>query len=192
MIADKEDTMRTKAMVLFVITGIAAAFTEAHEGLFLKFSVGPGIMIENAGINTSGLTIAAKNHAVGWAFNGKFALFIGEFGGLLKKNFGEYRYINLDAFGPGCTWYLPYNIQLSVSGGYGQAAFAHTWTEATGAVKGKGYGINMSLEKEWMVLKRVGLGTGTQVFYVNTRNTGFSFLDFSLKGMATFYVIPVR
>ena len=184
--------MRNKAMLLFGIIIISTTLTEAHEGLFLKFSVGPGIMLENAGINRSGLTIAAKNHAIGWAFNGKFALFIGEFGGLLKKKVGEYNYINLDAFGPGCTWYMPYNIHLSVSAGYAQAAFAHKWTEATGDVKGKGYGINTSLEKEWMVFKRVGLGSGSQLFYVNTYNTGFSFIDFSLKCMATFYLTPVR
>ena len=184
--------MRFKAFLTFCIIFISTIITEAHEGIFLKFSIGPGFMTEVSSINGSGLIIGAKNHAIGWCVNEKLALFIGEFGGLIKEKVGEYNYINLDAFGPGFTYYALSNIQVSVSGGYSQAAFAQEWTEATGDVKGKGYGINMSVEKEWMASKRVGLGTGAQAFYIKTQNTDFEFINFSLKGMVTFYLTPVR
>jgi len=186
-----EDAMRHTEMVFISIIFLATTFTEAHEGLFLKFSVGPGVTIETAGINKTGVTIAAKNHSVGWAFN-RFAVFFGEFGGLIRQDFDEYNYINLDAFGPGIIWYAPHAVQLSFSGGYGQTAFARKWTEATGDVKSKGYGINMSLDKEWMIAKRFGLGTGAQTFYIRTKNNDFTFLNFSLKGMVTFYLTPIR
>jgi hypothetical protein len=183
--------LRYKAFLIFCIIFISTIFAEAHEGIFLKFSLGPGFMTEVSSINRSGLIIGAKNHAIGWCVNEKFALFFGEFGGLIKKKVGEYNYINLDAYGPGFIYYAPSNIHVSLSGGYSKAAFAHKWAEATGDVKGKGYGINMSVEKEWMASKRVGLGAGAQAFYIKTQNTDFEFINFSLKGMVTFYFTPV-
>ena len=184
--------MRLKALVTLCIIALTTTIVSAHEGLYLKFSLGPGFMKEFSSINGSGFTIAAKNHAIGWGFNEKIGLFIGEFGGLNKKKVGEYNYINLDAYGPGFTYSSPSNINLSVSAGYGQVAFARKWSEATGDVKGKGFGLNMSLEKEWMVSKRVGIGTGAQAFYIKTKNDNYEFMSVSIKCMVNFYFTPVR
>ena len=184
--------MRYKVLLVFCIILISATSVKAHEGIFLKFSIGPGFMTGFSNIKGSGYAIGTKNHAIGWAFNDKYALSVTEFGSFVKKKVGEYNYINLDAFGLGFTYYTPLDINLFVSGGYSQAAFARDWHEATGDVKGKGYGINMSLEKEWMVSKRVGIGTGAQAFYIKTNNSKYDFMNFSVNFIAHFYFTPIR
>jgi hypothetical protein len=186
--------VRYKVLFLLCMIFVSTTYVEAHEGIFLKFSIGPGsgLMEEFSSINGAGYSIGTKNHGIGWAFDDKFALSVTEFGGLIKKKVGEYNYINLDAFGLGFTYYAPLNINLFVSGGYSQAAFAHDWWESTGDVKGKGYGINMSLEKEWMVTKRIGIGTGAQAFYIKTNNSKYDFMNFSVNFIAHFYFTPIR
>jgi hypothetical protein len=187
--------MRYKAFLPFCIIFISTTFTQAHEGIFLKFSLGPfsGVTTEFSSINGSGYAIGTKNHGIGWAFNEKFALSITEFGGLIKKKVGEYNYINLDVpLGFGFTYYTPWDFNLFVSGGPGKVYFAHKWTEATGDMQGKGYGINMSLEKEWMVSRRVGIGTGAQAYFLKTKNTNYDFLNVSFNFIATFYFTADR
>ena len=185
--------MRYKVLFLLGMILISTICAGAHEGLFLKLSLGPGYMTEFSGINGSGLAIGTKNHGIGWAFNDKFALSVTEFGGLIKKDVGEYNYINLDApLGVGFTYYTPWDFNLFVSGGSAKVYFAHKWTEATGDLQGKGYGINMSVEKEWMVSKRIGIGTGAQVYYIKTKDINYDFLNFSLNFIATFYLTADR
>lgn len=64
--------------------------------------------------------------------------------------------------------------------------FADKWTEATGDLKGKGDGINMSLEKEWMVSERIGIGAGAQVYYIKTKGSDYDFLNLGVNLIATF------
>ena len=97
--------MRNKLLIAFCFICISITYVEAHEGLFVKMSVGPGLMLENSRINGSGFTIVTKNHAIGWGLNEKYALFIGEFGGLINKKVGEYNFINFSINVMG-TFYL--------------------------------------------------------------------------------------
>ena len=48
---------------------------------YVKFSVGPDFYER---IFSGGLSIVTKNHAIGWGITDKFAVHIGEFGGLNK------------------------------------------------------------------------------------------------------------
>ncbi len=93
---------RIVAFTFIIISQIATL--DAQEGLFVKFSLGQGYTREYSKITDSGLSIATKNHAVGWGISDKFAIQIGEFGGLNKLKVGEYNYINLDAFGLGFSF----------------------------------------------------------------------------------------
>ncbi len=149
-------------------------------------------MAEYSGIEGSSYTIPAKNHAIGWCFDKKYALFINDFGGLTKKKVGEYNYINLDAFGFGFTYRTPSNIKLSLSVAYGMVSFAHNWWEATGDNKGNGYAVNLSLDKEWLIAKHWGIGVGPQVFFLKANNTGYKFMNFSLNGFVVFYFSSAR
>lgn len=184
--------MSSKLLIAFCVICISATYVEAHEGLFVKMSVGPGLMLENSRINGSGFTMVTKNHAIGWGFNEKYALFIGEFGGLINKKVGEYNFINLDAFGVGLSYSTPFNVRVSVMGAYGKVSLAHNWWEATGDNDGNGFGINFSVEKEWILAERWGVGIGPQVFYLKTMETDYQFINFSINFMGTFYLTPVH
>jgi hypothetical protein len=184
--------MRNKLLIAFCFICILTTYVEAREGLFVKMSVGPGLMLENSRINGSGFTIVTKNHAIGWGFNKKYALFIGEFGGLINKKVGEYNFINLDAFGVGLSYNTPLNVRVSVMGAYSMVSLAHNWWEATGINDGNGFGINFSVEKEWIIAKRWGVGIGPQVFYLKTMETDYQFINFSINFMGTFYLTPVH
>ena len=153
----------------------------AQNGLFIRFSVGPGFMDEFTGINGTGYTIASKNHAIGWGFGDKYAIYVGEFGGLIKKQVGEYSHINLDATGLGFIYRMPAQFELSLGAGIGQVALAENWKEPIGDVDGEGFGINISLEKNWMFSNRWKLGMGPQVFYLKTKNNDYDFLNGSFN-----------
>ncbi len=181
----RKNVLFALCLLCFTITNI-----EAQEGLFIKMSVGPGLMIENSNINGSGFTIVTKNHAIGWGFNEKSALFIGEFGGLINKKVREYNFINLDAFGVGFSYYTPFHLRASVMGGYGTVSLAHDWKEPSGVKDGKGFGLNLSVEKEWIIAKRWGVGIGTQAFYLKTLDTDYQFINFSINLVGTFYLTP--
>ena len=142
------------------------AMLHAQEGLFVKFSLGPGYTREYSNIYDSGLSVATKNHAIGWGITDKFAVQIGEFGGLNKFKVGEYNYINLDAKGLGFTYRTPQGIKISVIGAYSEVSFAKEWSEPFGDDGGTGYGINMSIDKEWFAAKRWGLRLGPQFFWL--------------------------
>ena len=181
---------RIFAIAFFITSQIA--MLDAQEGLFVKFSLGTGYTNEYSIINGSGLSLATKNHAVGWGISDKFAVQIGEFGGLNKLKVGEYNYINLDAFGLGFSYLTPIDIKISALGAHGKVSFAKEWSEAFGDDAGSGYGINISIDKEWFAAKRWGLRIGPQLFWLKTIETDYTFLNVSINGSVVFYLTPVR
>jgi hypothetical protein len=164
----------------------------AQKGLFVKFSVGPGFTTEYSNINSGGLSLVTKNHAIGWGITDKFAVQIGEFGGLNKQKVGDYDYINLDAFGLGFCYKTPINLKISVLGAYSKVSFAKKWSEPDGDDGGNGVGINMSVDKEWFIAKRWGIRLGPQLFWLKTSNTDYKFFNVSINGSLVFYLTPVR
>lgn len=181
-----------KVLFTFFIIFISTACLHAHDGLFVKFSLGPGYTLENSSINESGFTIATKNHSIGWGFNKKYALYLGEFGGLIKLKVGDYNFINLDAFGLGFTFNTPFNIHVSLSGAYGKVSFARKWYEPEGDDGGNGYALNINAEKEWLLAKRWGFRIGPQAFFLKTTKTDYRFMNISLNCSIVFYFTPVR
>ena len=180
-----------KVILLFCIIFFSITQVNAQKGLFIKFSLGPGYTTEYSNINGSGFT-ATKNHAIGWGITNDFAVQIGEFGGLINQKVEDYNYINLDVFGLGFTYRTPIDIKISFLGGYSKVSFAHSWWEAGGDDGGNGYGINMSIEKEWFIAKRWGIGLGPQVFWLKTIETNYKFFNVSLNASIVFYLKPVR
>ena len=180
---------------LLLIVGLmffSITYVNAQKGLFIKFSLGPGYTTEYSNINSSVFSIMTKNHAIGWGITDNFAVQIGEFGGLNKKQVGDYNYINLDVFGLGFSYRTPIDLKISVIGGYGIVSFAKKWSESFGDDGGNGYGINMSIDKEWFIAKRWGLRVGPQLFWLKTTDTGYNFFNISLNGSVVFYLTPVR
>jgi len=182
--------MRYKILFLFSCIIISTNCVEAQNGPFIRLSVGPGFMKEYSTIKGTGLTIVTKNHAVGWGFNDKFAVYVSEFGGLIKKQYGEYNYVNLDAYGLGFTYHAPLNIYASLSGAYGRVSLAHKWSEPEGDLKGEGYGIKFGLDKKWMLSKRWNFGLGPQAFLLKTKNDSYKFMNFSLNFFIEFHLTP--
>jgi hypothetical protein len=182
--------MHSNRLLIIFIIFIAAINADAHDGFFIRFSVGPGYYVEKASLNESGFTTLAKNHAIGWGFHQKFALQISDFGGLIKNAVGEYDYINLDALGLGFTYHMPLNTSVTLSGAKGKVAFARNWWKITDDGEETGYAINISLDKEWLIAKRWGVGIGTHGFLFKTTN--YEFIQFGINGAVTFYFTPVR
>jgi hypothetical protein len=111
---------------------------------------------------------------------------------LIHTKVREYNFINLDAFGVGFSYYTPFHLRVSVMGAYGQVSLAHDWRESLGVKDGTGFGLNLSVEKEWIVAKRWGVGIGTQAFYLKTMDTNYQFINFSINFVGTFYLTPFR
>lgn len=178
------------SLVLFGIIFSSTTNVNAQNGLFIKFSIGSGYTTEYSNINSSGFSIVTKNHAIGWGITDKFAIQIGEFGGLNKLKVGNYDYINLDVFGLGFSYLTPVDIKVSVMGGYSFVRFAKNWKEGGGDDGGNGYGINMSIDKEWFIAKKWGLRVGPQLFWLKTTDTEYKFFNVSLNGSFVFYLTP--
>ncbi len=185
-------TICNKLVLFICLIFFSTTSVNAQKGLFVKFSLGSGYTKEYSNINGSGFSIATKNHAIGWGFTDKFAIQIGEFGGLNKLKVGEYNYINLDAFGLGFCYQTPIDIKISVLGAYSKVSFAKKWSEALGDDGGNGYGINMSIDKEWFPAKRLGIRVGPQLFWLKTRETDYTFFNVSINASIVFYLTPVR
>lgn len=180
-----------KISILFALLIFININVNAQDGLFIKFSLGPGITTEYSKINSSGFAIATKNHAIGWGFSDDFAIQIGEFGSLNKQSVGDYKYINLDAFGIGFSYKFENELKISMLGAYTKVSFAHNWWEAGGDDGGSGFGMNISLDKEWFISKRWGLRVGPQIFWLKTNDTGYKFFNASLNGSIVFYLNPL-
>jgi hypothetical protein len=185
-------TLYYRIVLLLFIIFLSTADVEAQKGLFIKFSLGPGYTTECSRINGSGISVATKNHAIGWGITDKFAVQIGEFGGLTKQKVGDYNYINLDAFGPGFSYRTPLDIKISVLATFSQVSFAKKWSQAFGDDGGNGYGINMSVDKEWWLAKRWAFRVGPQIFWLETNETDYKFFNASLNVSVVFYLTPVR
>ncbi len=188
------ETMSRKILAPFILFFISIISVEAHDGLFLKFSPGFGYVNEYSSDDESGFSTPTKNHGLGWGFNDRYAVFIADFGSLiqLNKKSGDYNYINLDAYGLGLTYFTPARINISVAAAYGLVSFAHNWWEATGDDKGDGYAINLNLDKEWVVSKRLCVGLGPQIFFLKTLPpSSYSFLNVSMNFFAVFYFNPI-
>ena len=188
----KKGTICNKLVLFFYFILFSTTYVNAQKGLFMKFSIGPGFTTEYSNINSSGFSIVTKNHAIGWGITDKFALQIGEFGGLNKQKVGDYNYINLDAFGLGFSYRTPIDIKISVLGAYSKVSFAKEWSQTFGDDGGNGYGINMSIDKEWFIAKRWGVRVGPQLFWLKTIETDYKFFNVSINGSVVFYLTPVK
>ncbi|MBN2412417.1 hypothetical protein JXQ31_12070 [candidate division KSB1 bacterium] len=184
--------MRYNSVLISLIIFISAIYAEAHNGFFIRFSVGPGVYTEQSALNESGFTTPAKNHAIGWGFHQKYTLQISDFGGLIKNKVGEYDYINLDALGLGLKYYMPFNTSVTLSAGQGKVTFARNWWEITDDGEETGYAVNISLDKEWLIAKRWGFGIGTHGFLFKTSDIDYQFVQFGINGAITYYFTPVR
>lgn len=184
--------VKRNCIFLFCITLLSATNVLAQKGLFAKFSLGSGYATEYSSINGHGFAIAMKNHSIGWGITDKFALHIGEFGGLVKQKVGDYNYINLDAFGLGFSYKTPIDIRLSFLGAYSKVSFAKKWTEASGEAGGNGFGGNLSIDKEWSMSKRWGIQLGPQLLWLKTKETNYKFFSASLNCSIVFHLTPVR
>ena len=182
----------SKLLLSFGLFMCSLSAVQAQKGLFAKFSIGPGVTMEYSNINNTGFAIVTKNHAIGWGITDKFALQIGEFGGLNKQMAGAYNYINLDAFGLGFCYRMPGDLKVSVLGAYSMVTFAKKWSESFGQDGGHGYGLNMSIDKEWFVAKRWGIRVGPQLYWLKTIKTDYKFFNVSINGSLVFYLTPVR
>jgi hypothetical protein len=173
--------------MLFILT----TYADANNGLFLKFSLGPGIIYESSSIHDAGLVLAGKNHAVGWAFKDKYAIYYSEFGGLIRKTVDGYNYINIDAYGLGFSYKTSFNLLTSFAVAYSTVHLDHKWYLAnTEKSRGTGYGCNLGFEKDFKLSKRFYLGPDIQVFFIKTRNSDFQFLGANISCALKFFLSP--
>jgi len=179
-------------IILYCFLFLSVSNVNAQKGLFAKFSIGPGFTTEYSNINNNGFSVVTKNHAIGWGITDKFAIQIGEFGGLNKQKFGDYNYINLDAFGLGFSYRTPVDIKISVLAAYSMVSLAKEWSQSFGDDGGNGFGLNMSIDKEWFVAKRWGIRLGPQFYWLKTIDTDYKFFNVSINGSLVFYLTPVR
>jgi hypothetical protein len=189
---EKELIVLKKTLLSFCIFLVSLSSVNAQKGLFVKLSVGQGVTTEYSNINNTCYSLVTKNHAIGWGITDRFAVQVGEFGGLNKQKINDYSYINLDAFGLGFSYRTPINIKISALGAYSKVSFAKKWSEATGDDGGKGLGINLSIDKEWFVAKRWGIRVGPQLFWLKTTDTDYKFFNLSINGSVVFYLKPVQ
>jgi len=180
------------SIVIICFMFFSATSTKAQKGLFGKFSLGVGYSTEVSSIKKSGLNLISKNHAIGWGITDKFAVKIGEFGGLFKVNTGKYNFINLDAYGVGASYKLPFDIKISSLLAYGTVSFAKKWYTPTGDKGGQGYGANLSIEKEWFIARHWGVRVGPQFFWIKTVDTGYNFFNASINASIVFYLTPLK
>lgn len=178
----------SKLLVLIVIIYLSTFNMNGQKGLFVKFSLGHGYTIENSKIIKSGFSIATKNHAIGWGIHEKCAIQIGDFGRLNKYEGKDYKYINLDVFGLGVSYQTPIDLKVSVMVGYSVVSLAKDWSGTMGKNDGHGFGINISLDKEWFIVERWGLRVGPQLFLLKTTDTKYNFLNASINGSIVFYL----
>ena len=169
-----------KFLLLTCFLSIIIANVNAQEGPFLRISLGPGILTEYNSINESGFTYAAKNHAIGWGFNDKYAVYFSEFGASTKIDLGEeYQFLNLDAYGLGLAYNLENNISFHAQGGYGTVHFSDSWKNQ-GNFMEDGYAIALGVNKKWGLSKRTDLGVGPLISFFKTENYTFTNLSINL------------
>ena len=173
-------------LLLLLMPGSAAA----REGLFLRFGLGPGVVVEGGPVQGTVLALPAKDHAIGYGLTEHFAVQLADFGALVYQQVGEYEYLNLDGLGPGVTVFLPRNALVSLSAGYGAVGFARKWWEATGSDKHGGIAISASARKEWPLSRKWALGVGGQACFFRTSRADYTFCVLSAEASAAFYLVP--
>lgn len=178
-------------LLVFSLLLVAPTAANAREGLFLRFSLGPGVTMEASAIDGPGLALPAKDHAIGYGVTESFAVQFADFGALVHKQVGEFSYMNLDGLGLGGVLFLPRSTQVSLSAGYGQVTFARNWWEATGTNKDDGLAVSATLRKEWPFASRWALGVGALASFFRTFGEDYTFFDLSVVGSLSFYLTPV-
>ncbi|MCJ7800985.1 MAG: hypothetical protein MUP82_01355 [Candidatus Marinimicrobia bacterium] len=178
--------MRYKLLFLLGMIFVSTTCIEAQNGPFLRFSLGPGVMREYSTINEPGFTIVSKNHAIGWGFNNKYAVYYSEFGAWISKDIGEeYQYINLDAYGLGLAYRTQRKINFYVSGAYGTVYFSDSWKKQGDYIE-DGYALALGVDKKWELSNRFDLGAGPLLSYFKTTN--YTFTNFSVNFWLDFYL----
>ena len=81
---------------------------------------------------------------------------------------------------------------MSVLGAYSKVSFAKKWYEVSGDDGGKGFGINLNVDKEWFVAKKWGIRISPQLFWLKTTDTYYEFFNVSINGSLVFYFKPVQ
>jgi hypothetical protein len=173
--------------ILFVITTCA----ETNNGLFMKISLGPGIIYESSSAHDAGLVLVGKNHAIGWAFKDNYAIYYSEFGGLIRKTVDGYKYINIDAYGLGFSYKTLFNLLMSFSVAYSTVHLDHKWYLAnTEKTRGTGYGCNLGLEKDFKLSNRFSLGPDIHLVFIKTGSSDFLFLGTNINCALKFFLTP--
>ena len=177
-----------KLTFLLGIVFFSTTNVKAQNGPFLRFSLGPGFLTEFSTINGSGFTYSAKNHAIGWGFNDKYAVYFSDFGAFSRKDIGvNYQFINLDAYGLGLAYNTENNISFHASGAYGTVHFSDSW-KGQGDFIQDGYAIAFGIDKKWALSKRFELGIGPLMSFFKTTN--YTFTNFSFNFWLDFYLSP--
>lgn len=135
-----------------------------------------------------GISFGTKNHAIGWGITDDFAIQIGEFGSLIKQKVGEYNYINTDAFGLGFSYRTPIDLKVAMNFTYAEVHFAYKGTDQLGDYKGNGYGMNLSVDKEWLLGNKWGVRIGPQFYWMEFKKSNYRFLNASVNGSVVFYL----
>jgi len=183
--------MPYKVFLLTCILFAIPTHADTNNGLFLKFCLGPGITYESSSVHDAGLVLAGKNHAIGWAFKDKYAIYYNEFGGLIRKTVDGYNYINTDAYGLGFSYKTSFHLLMSFSVAYSTVHFDHKWYLAnTEKTRGAGYGCNLGLGKDFKLSKRFFLGPDIHLVFIETRNSNFRFLGVNINCALKFYLTP--
>lgn len=182
------DALKQATYLLAVFLLAAPTAGMAREGLFVRFSLGPGIIVGMNAIKGEGLAGPAKDHAIGYGVSDGFAVQVADFGGVLHKQVGEFKMQNLDGLGLGAVMALERDLMVSLGAGYGQVAFARNWRDPIGVNIEGGLAVTASVRKEWPVGKRWAVGAGPQVFLFRTFGKDYELFGASLMGSVTFYL----
>jgi hypothetical protein len=177
------------ACMLFIVT----PYAEMNNGLFLKFSLGPGIIYENSYVHGAGLVLAGKNHALGWTFNNTYAIYYSEFGGLIRQSVDSHNFINIDAYGLGFAYKTAFDVVTSIAVAYSTVHLDHKWYLANQEKsRGTGIGIHVGVEKDFRISKHFYFAPDIQAFYIRTENSSFQFLGANFGCALKFFLTPAK
>jgi hypothetical protein len=186
----KEVTLLHKFVLLCFFISLSFAYINAQTGAFLRFSLGPGFTNEYSTINDPGFIIAAKNHAIGWGFKDRYAVYFSEFGAFIREDIGEeYQFINLDAYGLGFAYRTQSNISYYISGAYGTVHFSDNWKKQGDYIE-DGYALAFGADKKWILSKRFDLGVGPLLSFFKTNN--YTFTNLSINFWLDFYLFKQK
>jgi len=180
------------AALVFALLLLLPATARARPGLFLRLGLGPGIAVETAQIHGAGLALVSKEHQIGYGFTDDFALWVGEIGALIQQKVGTYDYVNVDGIVLGGTIFMPHDILVSPSAGYGRVAFAKEWTEPMGDNLDDGLAFGLSAKREWYLGSYFAVAAGVVSTYFQTFHDDYTYFTFSAVLLAAFYLTPLE